>query len=373
QPDIISFAGGIPDPNLFPAKEFEAAFSAIFSSDERNAALQYSVSEGYEPLREWIASEMGRLSIPCDIDNIMITSGSQQALDYLGKLLLSPEDTALVGWPTYLGALGAFNAYEPNYDRLDVHTNRSAQDYAETAKARGGRVKFAYMSVDFANPTGETLNRAERDRVLDLADDLNCAVIEDAAYQTLRYDGVVIPPILALEIARKGSIEEARTIYCGSFSKTLAPGLRVGWVCAAKPVISRLVLMKQAADLHTPTINQIAITKIATTIFDSHVTKIRATYKARRDRMLQALAEHMPEGVQWTQPQGGMFIWLTLPTDIDGAELLAKALETQKIAFVPGSAFFADGSGKNTLRLSFSLADEATIEEGIRRLGVVLK
>lgn len=373
QPDIISFAGGIPDPNLFPAKEFEAAYSGIFNSDERDFALQYSVSEGYLPLREWIVSEMGRLGIHCDTDNIMITSGSQQALDYLGKLLLSPNDTALVGWPTYLGALGAFNAYEPNFDRLDANTNRSAQDYADTAKANGGQVKFAYMSVDFANPTGETLNLAERERVLDLAEDLNCAVIEDAAYQTLRYDGEVIPPILALEIARKGSIEEARTIYCGSFSKTLAPGLRVGWVCAAKPVISRLVLMKQAADLHTPTINQIAISKIATTMFDSHVAKLRTTYMARRDRMLQALSEHMPDGVEWTQPEGGMFVWLTLPTHLDGADLLAKSIETQKVAFVPGGAFFADGSGRNTMRLSFSLADEATIDEGIRRLGVLLK
>jgi len=373
QPDIISFAGGIPDPNLFPAKEFESAFSTIFTSDERDAALQYSVSEGYLPLRQWIVEEMGRLGIPCDADNILITSGSQQALDYLGKLLLSPNDTALVGWPTYLGALGAFNAYEPIYDRLDANTNRSAQDYAATARVNEGQVKFAYMSVDFANPTGETLNRAERERVLALADELNCAVIEDAAYQALRYDGEVIPPILALEIAHKGSIEEARTIYCGSFSKTLAPGLRVGWVCAAKPVISRLVLMKQAADLHTPTINQIAIAKIATTIFDDHVAKLRATYMARRDRMLQALARHMPDGVQWTRPEGGMFIWLTLPIHLDGADLLARSLETQKVAFVPGRAFFADGSGGNTLRLSFSLADEAAIDEGVRRLGLLLK
>ena len=373
QPDIISFAGGIPDPALFPAKEFEAAYSGIFNSDERDAALQYSVSEGYLPLREWIVGEMARLGIPCNVDNILITSGSQQALDYLGKLLLSPNDTALVGWPTYLGALGAFNAYEPCFDRLDPKTNRSAQDFTDAAKANGGRVKFAYMSVDFANPTGETLDLAARHRILDLADDLDCAVIEDAAYQTLRYDGDVIPPILALEVARKGDIEQARTIYCGSFSKTLAPGLRVGWVCAAKPVISRLVLMKQAADLHSPTINQMVVAKIANTIFESHVAKLRTTYMARRDCMLQALSKYMPDTVNWTRPDGGMFIWLTLPTHMNGADLLAKALETQKIAFVPGSAFFADGSGKNTLRLSFSLADETTIDEGIRRLGIVLK
>lgn len=369
QPDIISFAGGIPDPKLFPAKAFQSAYSDIFTSGDGAAALQYSVSEGYLPLRQWIADEMARLDIPCDVDNILITSGSQQALDYLGKLLLSPGDTALVGWPTYLGALGAFNAYEPRYDRLDPNTNRPAKDYADTAAANGGRVKFAYMSVDFANPTGETLNRAARERILDLADDLNCAVIEDAAYQTLRYDGEVIPPILALEIARKGSIEDARTIYCGSFSKTLAPGLRVGWVCAAKPVISRLVLMKQAADLHSPTINQMAISAVAHSMFDAHVAKLRTTYKARRDCMLQALATHMPDAVQWTKPEGGMFIWLTLPTDQDGAKLLAKSLDSQKVAFVPGAAFHADGSGRNTLRLSFSLSDKATIEEGIGRLG----
>ena len=372
-PEIISFAGGIPDPNLFPANELENAYSDILSSDERETALQYSVSEGYLPLREWIVTKMAGLGIPCDVDNIMITSGSQQALDYLGKLMLSPNDTALVGWPTYLGALGAFNAYEPNYDKLEPHTNRSAQHYTDTAKAKGGKVKFAYMSVDFANPTGDTLSRVERERVLDLADNLNCAVIEDAAYQTLRFDGKAIPPILALEITRKGSIQEARTIYCGSFSKTLAPGLRVGWVCAAKPVISQLVLIKQASDLHTPTINQMVIYKIAKSIFYDHVDKVRATYAARRNQMLQALAEHMPDGVQWTKPKGGMFIWLTLPEHLDGAELLAKSLETQKVAFVPGSAFFADASGRNTLRLSFSLADAATINEGIRRLGLLLK
>ncbi|MBV1895702.1 MAG: PLP-dependent aminotransferase family protein [Rhodobacteraceae bacterium] len=372
-PEIISFAGGIPDPDLFPAKELENAYSDILSSNERESALQYSVSEGYQPLREWIVTKMAGLGIPCDIDNIIITSGSQQALDYLGKLLLSPNDTALVGWPTYLGALGAFNAYEPNYDKLEPHTNRSAQHYADTAKVKGGQVKFAYMSVDFANPTGNTLNISERERVLDLADTLNCAVIEDAAYQTLRFDGETIPPILALEIARKGSIEKARTIYCGSFSKTLAPGLRVGWVCAAKPVISQLVLIKQASDLHTPTINQMVIYKIAKSIFYDHVDKIRGTYAARRDRMLQALADHMPDSVRWTKPEGGMFIWLTLPEHLDGAELLTKSLETQKVAFVPGAAFFADGSGRNSLRLSFSLADAATIDEGIKRLGLLLK
>lgn len=373
QPDIISFAGGIPDPALFPAAEFQTAISDILSGPRAEAALQYSVSEGYKPLRDWIAGQMARIGVPCDADNILITSGSQQALDYLGKLFLSPHDTALVGWPTYLGALGAFNAYEPEYDRLDPRGNRSAADYTEAAAAKGGRVKFAYMSVDFANPTGETLDHATRQTMLHLAEELDIAIIEDAAYQSLRFDGEAVPPILAMEIAQKGSIEACRTLYCGSFSKTLAPGLRVGWICAAKDVIGRLVLMKQAADLHSSTLNQMAIADVASKIFDQHVAKIRAAYRARRDAMLAALAEHMPKGVEWTRPEGGMFVWITLPKGMDGADLLAKSLETQRVAFVPGSAFFADGSGRNTIRLSFSRADEATIETGIQRLGALLR
>ncbi len=263
QPDILSFAGGIPDPALFPVDAFRGAFAEALSDGAASSALQYSVSEGYKPLREWIACEMEKIGVPCDANNILITSGSQQALDYLGKLMISQQDTVLLGWPTYLGALGAFNAYEPTYDRLDPGTNRAPADFASRAAAAGGRVKFAYLSVDFANPTGETLNRAAREAVIDLADQMDIAVVEDAAYQTLRYDGAAVPPILALEIARKGSIEDCRTLYCGSFSKSLAPGLRVGWICGAAQVISRLVLMKQAADLHSSTLNQIVVHRVA--------------------------------------------------------------------------------------------------------------
>lgn len=372
QPDIISFAGGIPDPALFPVDDFKEAFTETLTT-QASAALQYSVSEGYKPLRDWIAGEMAKIGVPCTADNILITSGSQQALDYLGKLMLSPNDTALVGWPTYLGALGAFNAYEPTYDRLDPKGNRTAADFAAKAEAAGGRVKFAYLSVDFANPTGETLALSAREAVIDLADEMDIAIIEDAAYQTLRFDGQAIPPILALEIARKGSIENCRTLYCGSFSKSLAPGLRVGWICAAHEVISRLVLMKQAADLHSSTANQIVTHKVASTIFDAHVAKLRTTYMARRDHLLAALTREMPEGVEWTKPEGGMFIWLTLPAGMDGADLLAQSLKTERVAFVPGRAFFADGSNGNTLRLSFSCANEAAIDEGMKRLGRLIR
>ena len=376
QPDVISFAGGIPDPALFPAEAFGAALTSALTGDTKGAALQYSVSEGYMPLRDWLVARMASLGVACSADNIMITSGSQQALDYLGKLFLSKGDTALVGWPTYLGALQAFNAYEPNYDRLTPLGNRSAADYREAAAKGGhggGQVKFAYASADFANPTGETLPESARNSILDLATELDIAVIEDAAYQSLRYDGEEVPPLLALDIARSGGIENTRTIYCGSFSKTLAPGLRVGWVCAAKPVTAKLVLMKQAADLHSATLNQMAIQTVASDGFDAQVARIKTTYQARRDAMLAALARHMPEGVNWTKPDGGMFVWVTLPEGSDGASLLAESLKTERVAFVPGKAFFADGSGANTIRLSFSCANEAMIEEGIKRLGRVVR
>lgn len=373
QPDIISFAGGIPDAALFPAEDFARAYGEALTGGAAGQALQYSPSEGHKGLREWIAGEMGKLGIACTLDNIVITSGSQQALDFLGKLYLTAGDTALVAWPTYLGALQAFNAYEPNYDRLTPMGNRSAAEYAETAKAKGGRVKFAYLSADFANPTGETLTRAERERVLDLAEDLDIAVIEDGAYQALRYDGEPVEPMLAIEIARKGDIDRCRTLYCGSFSKTLSPGLRIGFVCGARDVISRLVILKQAGDLHTSTINQAAMNGVARTVFGAQVEKVRGTYAARRDAMLAALQREMPAGVTWTRPEGGMFVWLTLPEGMDGAALLSASLESARVAFVPGRAFFADGSGANTMRLSFSCASAAMIDEGIGRLGRLIQ
>jgi len=373
QPDIISFAGGIPDPDLFPKAAFQDAFAEALNGPMAAEGLQYSTSEGHKPLRVWIAAQMQAIGIPATPDNILITSGSQQALDYLGKLFLSPGDTALVGWPTYLGALGAFNAYEPRYDKLDPLSNRSGTDYAAAAKEAGGAAKFAYLSVDFANPTGATVSRAARERVIDLAEEMDIAVIEDAAYQSLRFDGDAIPPILALEAERRnGDLEACRTIYCGSFSKTLSPGLRVGWVCAAMPVISQLVLMKQAADLHSATLNQIAVASVAEQHFDSHIDTIRSAYRARRDAMLEALQAHMPEGVSWTKPEGGMFIWVTLPDTLDGADLLKQSLESERVAFVPGHAFFADGTGRNTLRLSYSTSTEGKIAEGIERLGQLI-
>lgn len=368
RPGVISFAGGIPDPALFPTETIRAGYDAALASG--GAALQYSVSEGYLPLRQWIADHMASIGVPATPDNIVITTGSQQGLDYLGKLFLSPGDTALIGWPTYLGALQAFNAYEPRYDRLEPeHGNTTPEAYRAAAAAAGSRVRLAYLTPDFANPSGQTLSLEARQRALALAEELDIPVIEDAAYQALRYDGEDIPPLLALDIAaRGGDIDKARVLHCGSFSKTLAPGLRIGWICAARGIVQKLVLAKQAADLHTPTINQMVMHHTAVHAYPAQVQKIRATYRDRRDRMLAALDRHMPQGVSWTRPEGGMFVWVTLPESLDGAALLAQAVD-QGVAFVPGRAFHADGSHANTLRLAFSLADGAAIEDGIGRLG----
>ena len=370
RPDIISFAGGIPDPALFPVGLATKAYAACLATSESAAqALQYSVSEGYLPLRQWITDHMASSGVPASPDNILITSGSQQALEFLGRLLLSPGDTALVTAPTYLGALQAFSACEPRYDTLRPEQgNRTPSSYADAAREAGGEVKFAYVVPDFANPTGETLSLAARERLLNLTAELDVPLVEDTAYSALRFEGQPLPFIQALDVARRGSLDKSRVIYCGTFSKTLSPGLRVGWVCAARPVIRRLVLIKQASDLNSSLINQMVMHRLAAEAHGPQVAKARVHYAKRRDAMLAALARHMPDSVSWTRPAGGLFVWLTLPREHDGAALLHRAVGEVNVAFVPGAAFFTDGTGTNTIRLSYSLPSEDKIEEGIRRL-----
>jgi len=374
RPGIISFAGGIPDPALFPARQAQAAYTAVLTdAGLARSALQYSVSEGYLPLRQWIVRHMGSLGIPCDEDNIVITSGSQQALEFLGRLLLSPGDTALVEAPTYLGALQAFSAYEPRYDELSPERgNHTPQSYADAAAAAGGRVKFAYVVPDFANPTGETMSLAARERLLDLAGELDIPIIEDTAYVALRFEGKALPAITALEVARRGSIDQARAIYCGTFSKVLSPGLRVGWIVAPKQMVRRLVLIKQASDLNNSTINQMVMHRLAEGAFDAQVKAARAHYRCRRDWLLAALETHMPKGVSWTRPKGGLFVWARLPEGVDAAKLLERAVCEESVAFVPGAAFFFDGRGRNTMRLSYSLPGDAEIADGIARLAKLI-
>jgi DNA-binding transcriptional MocR family regulator len=373
EPGVISFAGGIPDPAMFPVAEAREAYAAALSDANANSALQYSVSEGYQPLRVWIARHMGKLGVPCEADNILITSGSQQALEFLGRLLLTPNDTALVTAPTYLGALQAFSAYEPNYDEIrPEHGNRTPDAYRKAAAAHGGEVKFAYIVPDFANPTGDTVLLAARNKLLDLAAELDIPVLEDSAYSALRFEGERIPSLQSLDVARAGNIDASRVIYCGTFSKTLMPGLRTGWICAGRPMIQRLVLIKQMSDLNSACVNQMVMHRIAEQVYDAQVEKGRAHYRRRRDAMLAALEAHMPSGTSWTHPEGGLFVWVTLPASIDTAALLQRSVAQARVAFVPGGAFFADGSGRNTLRLSYSLPTEEQIAQGIARLAALI-
>ena len=370
RPDVISFAGGIPDPALFPTEAFADAYARVFADPARaQAALQYSVSEGHPGLREWIALHMASLGVACRRENVLITSGSQQALDFTGKLMLSPGDTVMAATPTYLGALQAFSAYEPHYDGLRPDGgNRTPAHYVATAAKRGGLPKLIYVVPDFANPTGETLDLNARRHLLDLADGTGTLIVEDAAYSQLRYDGIDLPSVLALDSQRAGGIDAARTIYAGTFSKTLAPGLRVGWLVGPRPLIDKLVLIKQAGDLHSGTLDQAVTCDVANSSFAQRLPVLRATYAERRDAMLAALADFAPPDTSWTKPEGGLFVWVTLPRCIDTRAMLPRAVEDAKVAYVPGAAFFFDGQGQNSLRLSFSLADVVKIREGVRRL-----
>ncbi len=364
RPGIISFAGGIPDPALFPRETIAAAYARILADPTTaSMALQYAVSEGYLPLRQWLVEHMARLGVACAPEHVLITNGSQQALDFLAKLFVGPGDTVLAARPTYLGALQAFSAYEADY---------GAFPGLGGAAGAGQGAKLAYLMPDFANPSGRTLTLDERHAALAVAADLDLPVIEDAAYEQLYFDHEPLPSLLALDSAAAG-IDAGRVIYCGTFSKTVVPGLRIGWIAAPRPVIEKLVLIKQASDLHTSCLNQMAMLAVAREIVPHHTARIRATYRERRDAMLAALEASMPPGVTWSRPAGGMFLWLTLPEHLDTACLLERSIENANVAFVPGVAFFPDRSVRNTLRLSFSLNPPGEIADGISRLAGVIR
>ena len=370
RPGVISFAGGIPDPKLFPETAVAEAYRDVLS-EYGPAALQYSVSDGDPALKAWIAAHMTAKGAPCGPENILVTSGSQQGLEFLGRLLIGPGDTALVSAPTYLGALQAFSAYEPRYDLLPTGpTNRAAAEWrSETGRAPA----FGYVVPEFANPSGETLDEAARGALLDFAEAAGTPLIEDSPYAELRFEGAAAPSLLAMDIARTGHIDQSRVIHCGSFSKIFMPGLRVGWVAARADLIERLVLIKQASDLNAPRINQLVMLKLAKSRYDEQVERGRTAYRAKRDAMLDALAEHMPDGARWTRPEGGMFIWLEAPGGFDAAALLPRAVEEAGVAYVPGAAFHHDGGGRNAMRLSYSLPEEGEIHDGVRRLAGLMK
>jgi len=372
QPDMISFGGGFPAAEVFPVEEFKRACNYVLEHKGAET-LQYGGTDGYVPLREMIARHTSALGIKVDIDNILITSGSQQALDLLGKIFINRGDRILVESPTYLGALQAWNAYGAEYIAVPADENGMQTDQLEEALRIGP--KFIYVLPNFQNPTGTTLPLERRQKLIELADRYGVPIIEDDPYGQLRYEGEDLPAVELLDSQMRMSSGNytGNVIYLSTFSKILAPGLRLAWAIAPKEVIRKLSLAKQGTDLHTSTFNQIVAHEVGQHGFiDRHVKVIQETYRERRNAMLDALEEHMPAGVSWTKPHGGLFLWVTLPEKIDATEMLQEAI-AEKVAYVPGEFFHPDGSGKNTMRLNFSFCKPEIINEGISRLGKAFK
>lgn len=372
KPDIISFAGGLPAPEIFPVEEFSAACERVLR-EEGAKALQYSTTEGYVPLREMIARHSARYGIKITPENVLITSGSQQALDILGKILINPGDRILVESPTYMAAIQAWNSYGAEFVTVPMDDNGMNTDYLEEALRAGP--KFIYVLPNFQNPTGVTLSLERRQKLISMADQYGVPIVEDDPYGQLRYDGEHLPSIVVLDSQFRGNetpCYRGNVIYLSTFSKTLAPGLRLGWVVAPPEVIRKLVEAKQGADLHTATFNQMVAYEVSRGGFlDQHIHLIREVYGERRDVMLAAMDRCFPPEVDWTHPQGGLFLWGILPTYMDAADVLKTCIE-RKVAFVPGEPFHPRGGGKNTLRINFSNASKEKIEEGIFRLGTTI-
>ncbi len=373
QPDILSFAGGLPAPDVFPLQKFQEACNTVIATAGAQA-LQYGTTEGYTPLREMIARHTARYGIEITADNVTITSGSQQALDFIGRLFVNRGDYIVVESPTYLGALQAWNAYGANY--VSVPSDDHGMIVDELEKALRVGPKFIYVLPNFQNPSGTTLSLERRMKLVELADKYGVPIIEDDPYGQLRYEGDHLPSVVTIDAqyrGKNGGHYSGNVIYLSTFSKLLAPGLRLAWVIAPPEVIRKLVMTKQAADLHTSTFNQYVAYEVAKGGFlDEHVKFIRQVYKERRDVMLETMEEVWPDEVRWTHPEGGMFLWGILPKEMDAAEVLKKAIE-RKVAFVPGAPFHPNGGGLNTMRLNFSYSPPENIREGMTRLGVLLK
>jgi 2-aminoadipate transaminase len=365
EPDVISLAGGLPAPELFPVDEFRRAFEWVLET-EGPVALQYGPSEGYWPLREFIAHRLGQFGVECRAEDVLITAGSQQALDLIGKILLDPGDTVLVEKPTYLGALQAFNQYQARYTVVPMDDDGMCVEDVDRLLAQEERVKFIYVIPNFQNPTGRLLSLARRERLVEIASAHGVPIIEDDPYGELRYEGQPLPSLKALD-------PDGSVILLGTFSKILAPGFRLGWIVANPQVHEVLLHAKQPSDLHTGMAQQMATLHVAQDGFvDAHVEHVRDFYRERRDVMLDAIAAEFPPTVRYTRPAGGLFIWAELPAHLDARELLVEAVQ-HKVAFVPGQGFHPDLSGSNTMRLNFSNVPPERIVEGVRRLGEAIK
>jgi 2-aminoadipate transaminase len=369
QPDIISFAGGLPSPDAFPTKEIEEITCDVIQ--KRGAlALQYGPTEGEMPLRQQLAAWMSASGKPVAPENILITTGSQQGLDILSKVFVDPGDVLVVELPTYIGGLQAFSAYRASLMGVNQDDHGMRMDLLEETLVnlaeKQKKPKFIYVVPDFQNPSGVTLTAERRRRLLELAYRYEIPVVEDSPYRDLRFTGEPQPPIYGLD-------DQHQVIVLGTFSKIFCPGLRLAWMMAPKEWTDRMVIAKQSMDLASPTFNQlIAAEYMRRGLLPKQIESIRTLYGKKRDLMIKMLKEHMPSGVSWTEPEGGLFLWIRLPEHMNATELFPKAIE-QKVAYVVGSAFHCNGKGHNTMRLNFSYATEEQIEEGIKRLATMIK
>jgi 2-aminoadipate transaminase len=373
RPEVISFAGGLPAPELFPVDRIREATDTVLAERGREA-LQYSTTEGMHELRAWIANRMSRGTLQIDADNILIVSGSQQALDLVARVLIDEGDRIVVENPTYVGMLQCWRPYNLHFSAIPTDADGMQVEDIEGV-LRSAPHKLMYSIPTFQNPMGITLSHERRLKLAQILAEQGIPFYEDDPYSALRYSGEDIPTVLECEAEARGSKTiDGCAIYAGTFSKTLTPGLRVGWVAAAAPLIDKLVQAKQAQDLHTGTLTQLITYEMVRdgVFLDQHIQTLRATYRSRRDLMLRMLEEHFPEEVTWTKPDGGLFLMITLPAGMDASELL-KTATARDVAFVPGDGFFTGEDGHNTFRLNYSNAREDRIEEGIRRLGVVVK
>lgn len=365
RPEVISFAGGLPAPELFPIKEI-IEVNKLVLEETGNKALQYTTTEGYEPLRNWIATRMNRrFGTSFDCENILITHGSQQALDLTGKVFIDKDDIVLCESPTYLAAISAFRAYGCNFIEVPTDKDGMLIDELDKILKSTQKVKLIYIIPDFQNPTGRTWSKQRREQLAKISEDYNVIIIEDNPYGELRFEGESLPSVKYFD--KNGYI-----LCTGSFSKIFCPGFRIGWIAGDKEIIKKYVLVKQGTDLQCNTLAQMEITKYLELYdIDKHIEKIIETYRSRRNIAVNTMKKSFPKEIKFTIPQGGLFSWIELPVYINARDVLVKALK-KNIAFVPGGSFFANGGNENTFRINFSNMPEAKIIHGIASLGKVL-
>ena len=368
RPEVISLAGGLPDTSTFPPDTFAAVAQRI-ARESCAKALQYGPTEGLEETKACIAEVMAAEGMRADLEDVLVTTGGQQVIDLVTKTLIDPGDVVIAEGPTYPGAVSVFTAYQADVVQIDMDADGMRVDLLEGTLDRldreGRRPKFIYTVPSFQNPAGVTMSAPRRRRLVEVAHERELLVLEDNPYGLLRYEGDAPTPLLKLD----GGVY---VMYLGTFSKILSPGIRLGWVVAPPPVLEKINLGKQAADLCTSTLSQLMVQAyFAEGCWRDYVESLTEIYRARRDTMLDALADHFPPQAEWTRPSGGLFIWATLPEFIDTTDLLARALR-DNVAFVPGEAAFLDGRGRNAMRLNYSGSDEDAIREGIRRIGEVV-